>query len=219
MRDESYVENRRRSHQIHRGFIAACFYESRQLQKGEWEEMMDPNWSLAHVEEARAYYFADHVLLTITGQKPDPCHIVDIEKSLLTVEPPGFIARWYAYPGFCPEVITPYAYQEVFFIGMKRETVKLYHADGDVEVEVQDLTQELEAGSARAELVLGGQPGEATGYSNAFDFTEAFRDAIDKLSDQGPGIQDWLYTYEVTSIGAEIGGIAGFNHMYVKVRG
>jgi hypothetical protein len=41
----------------------------------------------------------------------------------------------------------------VFFIGMKRETVKLYHADGDVEVEVQDLTQELEAGSARAELV------------------------------------------------------------------
>ncbi len=26
---------------------------------------MDPNWSLAHVEEARAYYFADHVLLSL----------------------------------------------------------------------------------------------------------------------------------------------------------
>lgn len=181
--------------------------------------MMVSNWSLAHVKEAKAYYFAEHVLLTITGEMPDPCHIVDIEKSLLTVEPPGFIARWYEYPGPCPEVITPYAYQEVFFIGMKRDTVRLYHADGDFEVKVQDLSHELEAGSARAELALGDQPpGEATGYSRSFDFTEAFRDAIGKLSDQTPNIPDWLSTYEVTSIGAEIGGIANFNHMYVKVR-
>jgi len=38
------------------------------------------------------------------GQKLDPCHSMDIEKSLLAVEPPGFIARWHAYPGPCPEV-------------------------------------------------------------------------------------------------------------------
>ncbi len=181
---------------------------------------MEPNWSLAHVEEARGYYFADHVLLTIIGQKPDPCHSVDIEKSLLTIEPPEFIARWYAHPGSCVDVVTPYAYQEVFFIGGKRENVKLYHADGDFDVEVQDLTQELEAGSARAELALGYQPSEATGYSDAWDLAEAFRDAIGKLPPSpGANIPDWLYTYEVTSIGAEIGGIAGFNHMYVKVRG
>jgi hypothetical protein len=181
--------------------------------------MMEPEWSLAHVEEARAYYFADHVLLTITGQMPDPCHVVDIEKSLLPVEPPGFIARWYVRPGPCADVVTPYAYQEAFFIGGKRETVRLHHAGGDFEVPVQDLTQGLEAGSARAELVLGGPPGEATGYSNSFDFAEAFRDAIRQLPSRGPGIPDWLDTYEVTSIGAEIGGIAGFNRMYVRVRG
>ena len=181
--------------------------------------MMEPNWSLAHVEEARAYYFADHLLLTIMGQKPDPCHSVDIEKSLLTVEPPTFIARWYAHPGPCADVVTPYAYQEVFFIGGKRETVKLHHADGDFQVPVQDLTLELEADSARAERALGDRPSEATGYSDTWDLAEAFRDAIRQLLDRGPGIPDWLYRYEVTSIGAEIGGIAGFNRMYVKVRG
>jgi hypothetical protein len=181
--------------------------------------MTDRDWSLAHVEEARGYYVAGHVLLTIMGQKPNPCHSVDIEKSLLTIDPPEFIARWYAHPGFCIEVLTPYAYQEVFFIGGKRETVKLHHADGDLQVPVQDLTQELDD-SARAEFVPAGRPSEATGYSDAWDFAEAFRDAIGKLP-PGPGanIPDWLYTYEVTSIGAEIGGIAGFNHMYVKVRG
>ena len=135
------------------------------------------------------------------------------------VEPPGFIARWHAYPGPCPEVVTAYAYQEGFFIGGRRETVKLYHADGDWEIQVQDLSQEPEEDSARAEVVLGDRRGEATGYSDFFDFAEAFRVAIGKLPDRGAGIPDWLYTYEVTSIGAEIGGIAGFNHMYVKVRG
>jgi hypothetical protein len=181
--------------------------------------MMEPEWSLAHVEEARAYYFAGHVLLTITGQMPDPCHVVDIEKSLLAVEPPGFIARWYVRPVACPDVVTPYAYQEVFLIGGKRETVRLYHRDGDFEVPVQDLTEGLEESTARVELALGGPPAEATGYSDSFDFAEAFRDAIRQLPDRGPGIPDWLYTYEVTSIGAEIGGIAGFNRMYVRVQG
>ena len=61
--------------------------------------------------------------------------------------------------------------------------------------------------------------GEATGYSDSFDFAEAFRDANGKLPDQASGIPDWLYTYEVMSIGAEIGAIAGFIHKYVKVRG
>jgi transposase len=32
------------------------------------------------------YYFGDHVLLTIRGEKPDPCHTLDSEKSLLTVD-------------------------------------------------------------------------------------------------------------------------------------
>src|SRR3712207_3003121 len=102
--------------------------------------MVKPDWSLARVDEARAYYFADHVLLAITGEMPDPCHVVDIEKSLLTVEPPAFTARWYVRPGPCADVVTPYAHQEIFFVGVKRETVRLYHADGDLEVPVQDLT-------------------------------------------------------------------------------
>ncbi len=45
------------------------------------------------------------------------------------------------------------------------------------------------------------------------------RDAIDQLGEQGAGIPDWLSTYSVVSIGAEIGGIGGFNHLTVRVLG
>ena len=183
--------------------------------------MMDPEWSLAHVEQASAYHFADHVSIHITGQMPDPCYSVDIERSLLTVEPPELIAKWHPGEDGCPEVMTPYECQKIFRIGEKRETVKLHHANGVLEISVQDHIQPLEEGSPAtlAELTADFTPSEATGYSNAFDFAEAFRDAISQLPDRGAGIPDWLSTYEVMSIGAEIGGIAGFNRLYVKVRG
>lgn len=74
--------------------------------------------------------------------------------------------------------------------------------------------------SARAGFVPADRPSETIGYSDAWDFAEAFREAIGMFR---PGlranISDWLYTYEVTSIGAEIGGIVGFSRMHVKVRG
>jgi hypothetical protein len=66
---------------------------------------------------------------------------------------------------------------------------------------------------------IGAEPGEAVGYSRAYDLGEAIREAIDKLPTQAPGIPDWLSTYTVLSIGAEIGGIAGFNHLKVRVSG
>ncbi len=135
---------------------------------------------------------------------------MDITRSLLTIEPPEFIARWYTYEGPCPDVVTPYAYQEVFRIGAKRETVKLHHEGGVMEIPVEDRVQQP---------ILLDQAREATGYSNAFDFAEAFRDAMGHLPDQGAGIPDWLSRYVVVEIGAEIGGIVGLNRMYVRVPG
>jgi|SRR5215208_6445766 hypothetical protein len=187
---------------------------------------MDSEWSLARVKEARAFHFGEYVSIHIAGELPDPCHVADIERNLLTVEPPEFIARWYVRQGIpCPDVVTPYAYQEVFRVGEKRERVKLHHAEGVLELSVEDRAQQPEEQAptaADAPHILVPpllQPSEATGYSRAFDFAEAFRDAISQLPDQGAGIPDWLSTYTVVAIGAEIGGIAGFNHMYVRVRG
>jgi|SRR5215204_6218864 len=177
---------------------------------------MDPDWSLAHVEEARAFQFDVYMSIYIAGEMPDPCRSVDISRSLLTVEPPEFIARWYQYEGPCPDVVTPYAYQEVFYVGEKRETVKLRHEGGVMEVPVEDRAEQpILVDQARAI----DQAREATGYSDTFDFAEAFRDAISHLPDQGAGIPDWLSRYVVVEIGAEIGGIVGYNRMCVRVRG
>ena len=71
--------------------------------------MLDPDWSLARVREARAFHFYGYMSIHIAGDMPDPCHTVDIEKNLLTNEPPEFIARWYEHPGACIDVVTPYA--------------------------------------------------------------------------------------------------------------
>jgi hypothetical protein len=183
--------------------------------------MIDMNWSLAHVEEARAFHFDVYMSIHIAGRMPDPCHSVDIQRNYLTTEPPEFIAKWGWPQGFCAAVITPYAVQEVFRVGEKRETVKLHHEGGVMEISVEDHALQPGDGdpTTSAALLAQASPREATGYSDAFDFAEAFRDAISHLPDQGGGIPDWLSTYVVVEIGAEIGGIAGFNHMYVRVRG
>jgi hypothetical protein len=58
---------------------------------------------------------------------------------------------------------------------------------------------------------------EATGYSDSYSFEEAFKDAIANLPPYNPPISDYLENIRVTLIGAEVGGIADFNRLYVKV--
>jgi hypothetical protein len=43
--------------------------------------------------EGRRIQDARDVSIHIAGELPDPCHVADIERDLLTVEPPEFIAR------------------------------------------------------------------------------------------------------------------------------
>jgi hypothetical protein len=182
---------------------------------------------LAAVETAKAYQVGEFLLLRLTGQKPNGCYAVDLERSLLDLEPPGFIATWFIRPNVrcIPEPVA-YEYQEAFRIGVKRDAVTLYHAGGRMSVDVEDLSPDTEdrvAAMVRGGLIptLPGEfpPGgtEAVGYSKAFDFAEAFRDAISKIPT--PSIPDWLSTFTVVEVGAEIGGIAGFNHLFVRVRG
>jgi hypothetical protein len=181
---------------------------------------------LAVVKTAKAYQVGEFLLVRISGDKPNGCHLLDIDQSPLDVEPPAFIATWFTAPNVrCTPDPVPYEHQEAFRIGGRRESVDLYHADGQTSVAVEDLNPEVEGWMASRvnarESVMPAVPHElgteAIGYSKSFDFTEAFQDAISKIPT--PNIPDWLARYTVLEIGAEIGGIFPFNHMFVRVRG
>ncbi len=181
---------------------------------------------LANVETAKAYQVGDLLLVRIAGEKPNGCHFLDLERSLLDVEPPAFIATWFMPLNVrCVLEPMPYEYQEAFRLGVERDTVKIYHAEGELLLEVEDLgpkDRDLVA-SVSTGLVSTPSSGapikgsEAIGYSTSFDLAEAMREAISKI--ETPAIPDWLATYTVVEVGAEIGGIAGFNRMFVRVRG
>lgn len=196
---------------------------------------MDEAWVWARVDKARAYWFDEHLLLEISGMAPDPCYEIDLEQSLLDVEPPTFVARWRRLPENCPRVETPYHHREIFRIGVRRETICVVHESGKLAVDVEDYAPDQEP----AELLPGapgeGEPlisnaydpksrtllpfNEAVGESAAWSLEEAMRDAIRALPPRGTNVPDWLSTYEVVSIGAESGGIAGRHHLVVRVRG
>jgi hypothetical protein len=171
---------------------------------------------LAQVNEAKGYRWGDELILRISGDKPSPCYQVDIEEMPMTIFPPEFAATQAPDPlAFCTEVITPYERVQVFRVGGGEfDTVTLHAAGGDIEVPIE----RIEAG----DLARGVDPPEAeeaVGYSYRWDVGEAIRDAIGKLPDRGAGIPDWLSTYTVVAIGAEVGGIAGVNRLTARVRG
>lgn len=179
---------------------------------------------LAMVERAKAYQVGAFLLLRVTGEKPNGCHVVDLERNLLDQEPPTFMATWYTLPNVrCAPEAVRYEHQEAFGVGVKRDAVTLHHAGGELSVEVEELSPDTEGllqDLAAPKIPMGDvlpQGGEAVGYSRNFDFKEAFQDAIDKI--RVPSVPDWLTTYTVLEVGAEIGGIAGFNHLFVRVRG
>jgi hypothetical protein len=174
---------------------------------------------LATVDSADAYQVDDVLLVRLSGKKPTPCHVVSIERALTDVEPPTFIARLEIDPRVrCVQVVADYEVARAYRIGGAREQVLVQHAGGELYVEVQQLTTEGVSGGGLPFDPFG-EPAEADGYSRAYDLGEAIRDAVSKLPPRGAGIPDWLNSYSVVSIGAEIGGIAGFDHLRVRVRG
>jgi len=98
--------------------------------------------------------------------------------------------------------------------------VVLHAVEGERTVEVEDLSPRSAAATEDCAGLLGldAAPAESVGYSRAYDLGEAVRDALSSTPPQNPGIPDWLSTYEVVSIGVQRGGIAGFDHLVVRVR-
>lgn len=58
---------------------------------------------------------------------------------------------------------------------------------------------------------------QATGYSAAYSFDEAFRDAISNLPPDENPFPDKLTTIHVVDVGAMFGGFVGLSQMYVTV--
>lgn len=180
---------------------------------------------LANVDSATGYRIGDNLLLRISGKKPSPCYVVRIEIAPMDIFPPEFNATWAPDPAaICTEVVVQYEVTQTFHLGGDFDKVTLHAEGGPIEVKI-DAVPPLEPGPvipsppgiAAADAVT--PPQEATGYSDSFDVGEAIRDAIKQLPDRGRGIPDWLSTYTVVETGAEVGGIAGWNRLFVRVRG
>jgi hypothetical protein len=55
------------------------------------------------------------------------------------------------------------------------------------------------------------------GYSQKLSFDEAFANALHNLPPSKPSHPDEMEIVQVTDIGAEFGGIAGLQHLFVKI--
>lgn len=179
---------------------------------------------LADVSEARAYHIDDVLVLQVAGTRPSACHLVTLERAWTDVEPPSFVARMSIDPrARCAPLDQPFDATQAFRIGVHREEVLVRHAGGELTVPVQSLEASAGLAGRRADPPLlidlpQAEPQEATGYSTSWDLQEAMRDAIAQLPKR-TDVTDWLYHYTVVEVGAEVGGIAGFNRLRVTVRG
>jgi hypothetical protein len=188
--------------------------------------------SLAQRKLVQAFFHNGTLALFATGSVPTTCHAVTITRAPVTVDPPQFTLIQCRRSGICSEVVTPYTVSQLFAVGTYRPLVIVTHADGLDEVAVEHIREyhsqgELNALGAAVLVPYVFPPstarnssadGIATGYSNAFDFGEAVREAIAALPPPAQPYQDQLSSITVVEVGAELGGIAGFQHLFVRVR-
>ena len=170
----------------------------------------------------RAYRAGDHVLIVAEGDLPHPGFDVDITPSLLRIHPQQFNLVRCPRPGFFPQVVTPYRYAESVAFPAEENQVSVHHAEGRDDVDIEDCGDDL---SAYARAVRGdadqpSPPGtdEATGFSAAQRFDEAFADAVANLPPSTAPLADALARVEVVETGGLFGGFPGFHHLFVRVR-
>lgn len=172
---------------------------------------------LAAVDSARAYQTDDVVIVQIAGQRPSACHLVTVERS--GTNPAEFVARMATDPrARCMPTPTAFDVAAAFRTASAIDSVRVLHAGGEVTAPVTALVpaaSERSAGPVVVDFETG--PDEAVGYSNSWDLGEALRDAIANMGPGNPGA-DWLHQYTISELGAEVGGIAGFHHLRVRVR-
>lgn len=178
---------------------------------------MVTEWKLAERTGLRAFRAGRHLLIVAEGDLPDPGFEVDVQQSPLRIFPQQFNLVRRRLPGFFPAVVVPYRYAEVVVFPVEPPTVVVHHADGRDDVDIE------ECGEGLAEFVAivsddGTGAADAVGSSSRLRFDEAFADAVANLPPVEPPVPDAITHVVVAETGALFGGIAGFRHLFVRVR-
>ena len=179
-------------------------------------------WHLAQRDSIRAFRAGGYVLIVAGGRLPNPGHEVDIVQSPLRIFPQQYNLLSRERPGIWPAVVVPYRYAEVVRFPAGQPTVTVHHADGADRVEIESCGSDLAQFAAVVpEEPAGPSPSgtaEATGMSARLSFDEAFAAALANLPPLTPPHPDALTRVQVVDTGGLFGGVAGFHHLYVRVR-
>lgn len=166
----------------------------------------------------RAYSVDEHLLIVATL---DIAHGYDLRlhrNLLCSGGPPEFTFESTRKPGLWPENIqTDFHHAEIFRVGQRSEHVRIRHADGVDDVRVEPVAEE-EQGQDGFVPRLAESVEEATGLSPNLSFDEAFANAhanLPPIESRDPG---QLERITVVETGALFGSVAGFHHLFVKVR-
>jgi hypothetical protein len=180
-------------------------------------------WELAQRSRIRAFRAGRYLLIVAQGDLPTPGYELDIQQSPLRIFPQQYNLLRRERPGIWPDVVVPYRYGEVFLFPADQPVVTVHHRDGQDKVDIEECGEELAPFAALVSQPAEGSgesaANEATGMSANRSFDEAFADAVANLPAPFPTHPDQLTTVEVVRIGGLFGGIAGFNHLVVTVRG
>ena len=174
---------------------------------------------LATVTEINAVYFIDRLIIRAKGNKATPCHKVKIRRSPIDIFPPQYFVDVCATPQICIAVITPFDVVDVFIAPLS-ESIKVQTASGLQTVPVRVIRHEMPASVRLAgeSDAVASTVREAVGYSETFDFREAFQDAVANLPPDPHPFPDKLVTVTVVETGAMFGGIAGVHKMFVRIK-
>lgn len=194
--------------------------------------MLSNTCTLATRKLIQAFFHNGTLAIFATGVAPTPCHAVTVQRALVTVEPLQFMLVQCRRAGICSDAMTPYTVSQLFAIGTYHPAVIVAHAGGSDDVVVEHIREycpQQRMSSLGGEMPVpyvfppsaahnSGADGIATGYSTAFDFGDALREAIAALPPNPHVYPNQLITVTVLEVGAELGGIAGFHHLFVRVR-
>lgn len=187
--------------------------------------------TLAQRRLAQAFYLEGTLSIFVTGQTAVAGCALRVDRLLPPTEPPQFAVVQQRLAGIYTEAATTYTISRLFSLRDCPRTVVLHHAEGKDTLSVVDIGSQT-ASSYFADTVLpipyvfppsalqNARAEEiATGYSAAFDFAEALREALCALDTvEKDALDSYPRSVRVLEIGVEEGGVANFRHLFVRVQ-
>jgi len=183
------------------------------------------SYDLAERKTVQAYYLQGTMAIFAAGQVPSPQHAVTIERDTRKGSEDRFYLACRHASGIVTPNDTPYAVSKLFPTADPVSRICVDHAGGTDDIEVE----QVHVGPAHPNqpppyifppsAIRGAADATtATGYSCRFDFGEALHHAVKALPAADFDATTTPECVTVLEIGAEVGGIAGFDHLFVRVR-